>query len=86
LYQIAVPVLDINIKFSDTKQANEIYQYKNIKRKLYKTGTAIWYNKICRLPDAADAAALCSWGWVVVTPETCRAVVRLNKKLCDLCI
>jgi len=26
--------------------ANEIYQYNNITRKLYKTDTAIWYNKI----------------------------------------
>ena len=33
------------------------------------------------LPDAEDAVALCSWGWVVTTPETCRAVTRLNKKL-----
>jgi hypothetical protein len=32
------------------------------------------------LPDAVDAVALCSWGWVVTTPETCRAVIRLNKK------
>ena len=35
---------------------------------------------------ASTAVALCSWGWVVVTHETCRAVIRLNKKLCDLCI
>jgi len=32
------------------------------------------------LPDAVDAVALCSRGWVVTTPETCRAVIRLNKK------
>jgi len=30
----------MNIKFIDAKQANEIYQYKNIKRKLYKTGAS----------------------------------------------
>ena len=39
----------MNLKFSKAKQAKEIYQYKNIKRKLYKTNAAIWYNKICRL-------------------------------------
>ena len=38
------------------------------------------------LPDAADAVALCSWGGVVVTLETCRTIIRLNIKLCDLCI
>ena len=37
----------MNIKFIDTKQAKEIYQFKNIKRKLYRTNAAIWYNKIC---------------------------------------
>jgi hypothetical protein len=36
------------LKFSDAKQARDIYNYKNIKRKLYRTNTAIWYNKICR--------------------------------------
>ena len=33
------------LKFSDAKQAREIYNYKNIKRKLYRTNAAIWYNK-----------------------------------------
>jgi hypothetical protein len=33
------------------------------------------------LPNAVVTVALCSWGWVViVTAETCRAVIRLNKK------
>ena len=36
------------LKFSDAKQAREIYKYKNIKIKLYRTNAAIWYNKICR--------------------------------------
>ena len=36
------------LKFSDAKQARDIYNYKNIKRKLYRTNTAILYNKICR--------------------------------------
>ena len=35
----------INIKFIDAKQAKELYQFKNIKRKLYRTNAAIWYNK-----------------------------------------
>ena len=34
-----------NIKFVDTQQAKLAYQYKNTKRKLYKTKAAIWYNK-----------------------------------------
>jgi len=42
-----VPVC-CEFKFIDAQQANLAYQYKNIKRKLYKTNAAIWYNKICR--------------------------------------
>ena len=38
----------MNLKFSEAKQTKEIYQYKNIKGKLYKTNAAIWYNKITR--------------------------------------
>ena len=37
-----------NIKFIDAQQAKLAYQYKNTKRKLYKTKAAIWYNKTCR--------------------------------------
>jgi len=37
----------MNIKYIDTKQAKEIYQFENIKRKLYRTNAAIWYNKTC---------------------------------------
>jgi len=37
----------INIKFINAKQAIEIHAYKNTKRKLYKTNTAIWFNKTC---------------------------------------
>jgi hypothetical protein len=33
-----------NIKFIDVQQAKLAYQYKNTKRKLYKTNAAIWYN------------------------------------------
>ena len=32
-----------NIKFIDAQQAKLAYQYKNTKRKLYKTNAAIWY-------------------------------------------
>ena len=38
----------INIKYIEAKQAKAIYQFKNTKRKLYRTNVAIWYNKICR--------------------------------------
>jgi len=37
----------MNVKFINAKQAKEVYQYRNIKRKLYKTNAAIWYNKTC---------------------------------------
>ena len=36
------------LKFIDAKQAKDLYNYKNIKRKLYRTNAAIWYNKSCR--------------------------------------
>ena len=35
-----------NIKFIDAQQAKLAYQYKNTKRKLYKTNAAIWYNNL----------------------------------------
>jgi hypothetical protein len=38
----------MNIKFIEAKQAREVFQYHNIKRKLYRTTAAIWYNKTCR--------------------------------------
>ena len=38
----------VKLKFIEVKQANEYFKYKNTKRKLYKTNSAIWYNKICR--------------------------------------
>ena len=43
------------LKFSDARQARDIYIYKNIKRKLYRTNTAIWYNKICRQKQLTPA-------------------------------
>jgi hypothetical protein len=38
----------MNVKFINTKQAKETYQYRNFKRKLYKSNAAIWYNKTFR--------------------------------------
>jgi hypothetical protein len=38
----------MNIKFIEAKQAKEVFQYKNTKRKLYRTNAAICYNKTCR--------------------------------------
>jgi hypothetical protein len=38
----------MSLKFIDAKQAKEIYLFKNIQRKLPKTTTAIWFNKVCR--------------------------------------
>jgi len=38
----------MTLKFIDAKEAKDIYHYKNIKRKLYRTIAAIWYNKTCR--------------------------------------
>ena len=43
------------LKFSDAKQAREIYNYKNIKRKLYRRNAAIWYNKIRRQKQLTPA-------------------------------
>jgi hypothetical protein len=37
----------INTKLIDTTQIKGLYKFKNIKRKLYRTNVAIWYNKIC---------------------------------------
>ena len=36
----------MNIKFINAKQAIDIHAYKNTKRKLYKTNTAIWFNPL----------------------------------------
>ena len=38
-----------NVKFIDVKQTKSIYQFNNIKNKLYRTNAAIWYNKTYRL-------------------------------------
>ena len=34
--------------YANAQQEKQIYQYKNIKKKLYKTNAAIWYNKTRR--------------------------------------
>ena len=38
----------INIRFTNAKQAKIMHKYKNIKRRLHKTTTSIWYNKTCK--------------------------------------
>ena len=35
-----------NLKLTTVQQVNQVYQFKNIKEKVYKTNTAIWYIKI----------------------------------------
>ena len=37
-----------NVKFANAQQAKQIYQYKNVKEKLYETYAAMWYNRTCR--------------------------------------
>jgi hypothetical protein len=38
----------VNDRFINAKQVKGTYQYRKIKRKLYKINAAIWFNKICR--------------------------------------
>ena len=37
---------NMNVKFVSAKQAKKIYQYRNTRKKLYKTNAAVWYNKV----------------------------------------
>jgi len=37
-----------NVKFINAQQAKQIYHFKNIKERLYKTNASVWYNKTCR--------------------------------------
>jgi hypothetical protein len=37
-----------NIKFATAQQAKQMYQYKNIQEKLYKSSATIQYNTTCR--------------------------------------
>jgi hypothetical protein len=37
-----------NVKFINAQQAKQIYHFKNIKERLYKRDTSVWYNKTCR--------------------------------------
>ena len=37
-----------NLKLASAKQANEIFDFKNLKRRLHKTTAAVWFNKSCR--------------------------------------
>jgi len=38
-----------NIKFANAQQTKVVYNYKNMKAKLYKTIAAVWFNKICKI-------------------------------------
>jgi len=38
-----------SIKFANAQQTKVVYNHKNMKAKLYKTGAAIWLNKICKI-------------------------------------
>jgi len=38
-----------NLKICIEKQAKQIFHYKEIKIKLYKTNATIWFNKTCRI-------------------------------------
>jgi hypothetical protein len=35
-------------QFVNAQQAKQIYRYKNIKEKLYKTKATVWYNTVCK--------------------------------------
>ena len=37
-----------NTNFANVQQAKQIYQYNNIKKKLYTANAAVWYNKRSR--------------------------------------
>jgi len=60
------------LKFCDAKQAIDIYNYKNIKRKLYRTNAAIWYNKIQLPVLVAAVSVFYTPDDGRLTPETCR--------------
>ena len=38
-----------DIKFVNAQQAELVYNYKDIKQKLHKTNTSIWFNKTCKI-------------------------------------
>ena len=65
-----------NIKFIDAQQAKLAYQYKNTKRKLYKTNAAIWYNK-CRVKPLRIKNAIVASCWTYFT--TSNFVLRPHK-------
>ena len=57
-----------NIKFIDAQQAKLAYQYKNTKRKLYKTNAAIWYNKTC----TKNAIVVSCWAYFTTIKHDAR--------------
>ena len=37
-----------NFEFENAQQAQVVYTFKNIREKLMKNNTAIWFNKMCK--------------------------------------
>jgi hypothetical protein len=55
-----------NIKFANVQQTKAVYNYKNMKAKLYKTSAAIWFNKICKL--GTEPIGMLAYTFVTMTP------------------
>ena len=70
----------MRLKFIGVKQAKDIYHYKNIKRKLYRTNAAIWYYQ--DMPTEIHLYRRLRLQFLVllmrgaVTPETCRVTLQ----------
>ena len=60
-----------NIKFIDAQQAKLAYQYKNTKRKLYKTNTAIWY-KSKAIAENKNAIVASCWTYFTTIKHDAR--------------
>ena len=43
-----------NLKFTNVLGAKQVYQNKNIRKKIYKTITVIWHKKTCRNTPRID--------------------------------
>ena len=69
-----------NSKFIDSQQAKLAYQYKNTKRKLYKTNAAIWYNIPAYLRPYTAYVLLIMGG--IVTRNMQSKAIEKNKRNC----
>ena len=45
-----------NIKICDAKQAKQVYQYKNIKIKLYKNNAAVWNGMVLQFYQQQESS------------------------------